>query len=424
MRLAPQGCVASVVIELLVGRSFQIVDRSLFVAMNSSPSEDEVNSLLLVGSLEVEEVVEDSNERPEDPNKATCTSAAACVQAKIPQIVLAIVVAAVTLISVGGINMKWSDTFGRTNSMGSSSEQLPPTKPEVAWLMSYPNSGTSYTLRVVKDASRFATASNYGHNVDEVTGTSIPLYDSVEQGPFLHHGSVPPEETFILTKTHCGGRCTNCPLSKSLETVDSFSALCMSGTVITNHTTVTRGVRLKYDQHVKRAIHLIRDPFDNVVARFHLENKGHPTEGYDDRAAFQEYCKDRDALYQPSDLKMSQITDDVKALFPGLPCYDQFYQYAQWHSLAIETISNKEPPIRSMVFHYDNYQTDFDASLQRLLEFLGFKQQSSELTPFIAGKTYHEYFSADERHQAWELMKAVASPQAWELMKRYLQESL
>lgn len=385
--------------------------------MNSLPPEDEVNSLL-VGSLEV---AEDSDE---DPNEVIRTSAAARVQAKTPQIVLSVVVAAVTLISVGGINMKWSDTLGRANSVGPSSEQPPPTKPEVAWLMSYPNSGTSYTLRVVEEASRFATASNYGHNVNEETGMSTPLYDSVEQGPFLHHGNVPPAESFILTKTHCGGRCTKCPLSKSLETVDSFSDLCMSGTVIANRTTITRGVRLKYDQHVKRAIHLIRDPFDNVVARFHLDNKGHSTEGYDDRAAFKKYCKDRDALYQPGDLEMSQITDDVKALFPGLSCYDQFYQYAQWHSLAIETISNKEPPIRSMVFYYDNYQTHFDASLQQLLEFLGLKQESSELTQFIAGKTYHEYFTADERHQAWELMKAVASPQAWELMKRYHEERL
>lgn len=296
--------------------------------MSSSPTEDEVNSLL-VGSLEVAEVAEGSDE---DSNEAIHTSAAAQVEAKTPQIALAISVAAVALILLGRTNTMWSDTLGRTNSMGPSSEHPPPTKPEVAWLMSYPNSGTSYTLRLVKEASRFATASNYGHNVDEATGMSIPLYDNVEEGPFLHHGNIPPEETFILTKTHCGGRCTKCPLSKSLETVDSFSALCMSGTVITNHTTVTRGVRLKYDQHVKRAIHLIRDPFDNVVARFHLDNKGHPSEGYDDCASFKEYCKDRDALYQPGDLKMSQIADDVKALFPGLPCYDQFYQYAQWHS--------------------------------------------------------------------------------------------
>ena len=30
--------------------------------------------------------------------------------------------------------------------------------------------------------------------------------------------------------------------------------------------------------------------------------------------------------------------------------------------------------------------------------------------------------TADERHNAWELMKAVASPQAWELIKEYLEK--
>ena len=289
-------------------------------------------------------------------------------------------------------------------------------------IRSYPNSGTSYTLRLVHYASHFATASSYGGRVDEMTGNSISLYDSIQQGPFLHHGNIPPGESFILTKTHCGGRCMMCPISESLETVSSFSVLCTSGTVITNHNTTTHRMKLKYDQHLKRAVHLIRHPFDNVVARFHLHNKHHPPEGFDDRASFKKYCKDRAALYQSGDLETSQISDGAKALFPGLPCYDQFYQYAQWHSLAIETISNKEPPIQSMVLRYENFQTDFDASLQQLLEFLGLKQEGSDLTQIIAGKTYHEYFTADERHNAWKLMKAVASPQAWELIKEYLEK--
>ena len=119
--------------------------------MNSSPSKDVLadEARTLIG---VEGVVEDSDE---DPNKATRTSAAARVRAKTAQL-------------GDAARKRLPENIFRIMSqllvfvllLGYAKEQLsleedpsPETKPEVAWLMSYPNSGTSYTRRLVHDAS-------------------------------------------------------------------------------------------------------------------------------------------------------------------------------------------------------------------------------------------------------------------------------
>ena len=60
-----------------------------------------------------------------------------------------------------------------------------PQWPKVAWLMSFPNSGTSYTGQLVRKATQTASATNYETaNLDE-SGNSVPLFDWSPAGPFL-----------------------------------------------------------------------------------------------------------------------------------------------------------------------------------------------------------------------------------------------
>lgn len=64
--------------------------------------------------------------------------------------------------------------------------------PHIAWLMSFPNSGTTCTLHLTSDVSNFMCASNYAtdnaHNEMHMTKDK----------------SLSP--WYILTETHCGGR--------------------------------------------------------------------------------------------------------------------------------------------------------------------------------------------------------------------------
>lgn len=60
-----------------------------------------------------------------------------------------------------------------------------PPWPKAAWLMSYPNSGTSYTGQLLRRTTLAAIGTNYGAaNLDE-SGSSVPLFEWSPIGPFL-----------------------------------------------------------------------------------------------------------------------------------------------------------------------------------------------------------------------------------------------
>jgi hypothetical protein len=173
------------------------------------------------------------------------------------------------------------------------------TLPGIVWLLSFPNSGTTYTLKVIQDMTNTTTATNYGGS--EQTGyiPSIPIFANTD-GPFARYPQHDIPKKYILTKTHCHGK--NNP-----ETVNDFITLCRTGdkkfsnrTVIstsynihhingsrqqqldekgaaTEAGTDTDNIRSGPGQgqgiKIHRIVHLIRNPFDNIVARLHYQRK-------------------------------------------------------------------------------------------------------------------------------------------------------
>ena len=85
-------------------------------------------------------------------------------------------------------------------------------EPKIVWLMSFPNSGTSYTSQLVRDTTYTISASNYADETPlGLEGFLEPVYEDQIQGPFW----IRPEETpidyvepsqYILTKVRT--RCT------------------------------------------------------------------------------------------------------------------------------------------------------------------------------------------------------------------------
>ena len=79
---------------------------------------------------------------------------------------------------------------------------------QIAWLMSFPNSGTSYTSHFIRKATGTKTATNYaelrlsrqvllGHESKE----SIPVFSDQPTGPFWTDGNETDLESgFVLTK--------------------------------------------------------------------------------------------------------------------------------------------------------------------------------------------------------------------------------
>lgn len=59
--------------------------------------------------------------------------------------------------------------------------------PKLIWLMSYPNSGNSFTTFLVRTYTNSITATNYGENHLNGRGSSVPIYngDQYQRGPFI-----------------------------------------------------------------------------------------------------------------------------------------------------------------------------------------------------------------------------------------------
>lgn len=68
---------------------------------------------------------------------------------------------------------------------------------------------------------------------------------------------------------------------------------------------------------VKRAIHLVRHPFNNIVARFHLEFNNHKsvddftTQFPSNRSGFRAWCQDLDQRYHRKESKTDLISSEI-----------------------------------------------------------------------------------------------------------------
>ena len=304
--------------------------------------------------------------------------------------------------------------------------------PKVAWLMSFPNSGTSFTSKMVRHLSHMSTASNYGEELLDDSGKSIPMYsDSPNTGPFwIDPQSEDFEYTrptiFALTKTHCGGRCEKCGPSQFVENPHSFLTQCLSGKIA--HTTSSGEVVkqvVKYDKElVQRAVHLIRSPFDNVVSRFHLEI--HEAQKHNEtkklatfpstRSGFRKFCQTLNAVYEKEEQSSRLIDADVFALMKDVPCRDDFFRFVQWHNLAFVTTRSLQIP--TLVVHYENYETKYNETVTDMFEFLHLEPKG-ELIEFVKGKEYIEFFTLAERAKVKKAMEMLALSSTWELISHY-----
>ena len=311
--------------------------------------------------------------------------------------------------------------------------------PRLAWLMSFPNSGTSFTMRMVGRVTGLTAATNYGKECVEKDGQNIPLFDDSPGGPFiLHPNDREIPQRYVMTKTHCGGRCQTCGPSKYIETPESFLEACLKGGHYIPKTTANKDtgkksslndmefVNSKYDKKlVQRAIHLIRDPFDNLVSRFHLEqhektkkNRTEWLQSYPNTAeGFQSWCGYMDGKTLKDETKSDLIDDKVRSLFKKIPCHGDFYRYTQWHNLALKVVEDLDLP--TLVVHYENYERNYEGAVDAVLDFLELPRNNA-LPEFIAGKRYKSlYFSDKQRLAALELIRYLSDEETWELLERY-----
>jgi hypothetical protein len=298
-----------------------------------------------------------------------------------------------------------------------------PSFPPIAWLMSFPNSGTSYTISNTEHVSQRTTASNYGVGL-------FYIDPQMADGPYLHRPTMESPSHVLLTKTHCMGYCDDCrPRGFMISSPDDFLRGCATGHRLVNETTTER-VSTTYEASVvTRAVHLFRDPFDNLVARMHLAVKrrrddlgwteeqlgkfAHSREGH------LAWCAFVDQKHGPA-LRSVMTDDKVKALMDDqLPCFVDWYRWISWHNRAEELTRTRPLPVHYL--YYEDYSSDYNATLGNLLDFLQLPTVQAPLT-FHTGKTYRDLYVDSERRRATRLIQALASAETWTLVQHYFDD--
>lgn len=289
---------------------------------------------------------------------------------------------------------------------------------DIVWLMSYPNSGTSYTLHLVEKSTETSTGTNYaqeprnaGHLVKRLNENDGGL------GPFIHNSSLPlPQTKYVLTKTHCSGYCQDCPPKRYIVNNQEFETSCAECTDEKNST-------FYGDIYtIDRAIHLIRNPLDNIVSNFHhwrgkQKRKGNEIPFDDTPIGFKEYCK----LYHSRFLAMNVTSRPkikrLESFFDGVPCHQTFFRFIQWHNNA-DAMENVE----RLLIYYDDYENNFDTTSDRVLNYLGLKP-TKQKPLFKTGKSYQHYFTESEKIAIWKLINKFAIDSVWDKLSRYHKKS-
>jgi hypothetical protein len=171
-----------------------------------------------------------------------------------------------------------------------------------------------------------------------------------------------------------------------------------------------------FDQ-VQKAIHLIRNPFDNIVSRFHLKIKtGRAISKDSSREAFRDFCfEDNQNANDSATLEMLLSKEQLDTI-EKVPCRAEFFRYVHWHNLAFKTCNGLG--IETLLIHYGWYESNFSATISTILDFLGLKKKL-EPAPFINGKVYSEYFTEEEKAAVKTLLHSLASSETWAEIERY-----
>jgi len=287
--------------------------------------------------------------------------------------------------------------------------------PELVWIMAYPNSGTTYTLALMEQVTNSSMATNYMGDVLQPV-PDVPIYEDQPQGPFWRGlADKPLPETSVLVKTHCAGykerpkdvydmslsiyihRCGRTTILKPKENDDGW-----------------------YDpREVHKAIHVVRSPFDNLIARFNnyhfkQDRRGkHPYEK--NREGFRAFCRQRDTHFDKK-YRKSTMSRFVKELAERTICHDNVIAYVLWHNRAFEAIEEME--LNTLQIRYEDYEDNFEETLSNLLNFLDLPEKGEPLE-FHSGHHYDDYYTEQERKNIHALAKALASKKTWKAISQY-----
>lgn len=371
------------------------------------------------------------------------------------------------------INITHDDTFGHDNNIITTShsynsfistdtddihhDQQKIQYPQIVWLMTFPNSGTSYTLRYISTTTNTTVGTNYEQEIKY--GKSIPIYpythphpstsisstsissNNTSTGPFILSNRKRIPNHYILTKTHCSGYCNDCPIDKCITNQYEFHEGCATNILSKPNPNLKFMTKELYNYNIQipKVVRLIRDPFSNVVSNYHhwlgkkqtslqknssdsvIDNGNEFTK---DANGFQTYCKMYNMLFntqmkkeenKKGSLYIKHLFGNMKELLKDVPCHQFFYRYVQWHNNA-NSVTKGTP---TLIIYYEDYESSFSQTTTKLLGFLKLDKVGKD-EPFKMGKSYRDYYSNEQIVAISKLIRHLAQPATLDLISSYL----
>jgi len=299
-----------------------------------------------------------------------------------------------------------------------------PGDTKAAWFMSFPESGAPYFLHLMHMSSGLSTATNFGHLLMRSDG-SLYLHenqDSVEiyeNGPALYTDWLPHPKEYIATRTHGTGYCLFCHPKEYFYT--DFFWGSAKGTKILNG---KRAVLQYNAAQVDRMIHIVRDPFDNVVARFYswvsLMRISQPNtvQNYPlDANGFKSWCQAQDKGYEK--VEMAWLPQRVRDIAKDVPCRQEFIKYARWHNNAF--LLNRNKNIDTIIVKYEEYVDDMEKTVTRVNAHLNLPLIRTDMQMRIDNgiHNFKGFYSDAEVKATTRFLRNLVFPSMWYHMQHY-----
>ena len=151
----------------------------------------------------------------------------------------------------------------------------PEDTPRIVWLMTLPNAGMSFAMSLVQRATDRSMATNYGDAVTPGGDYSLPIHPRHKEGPYwlglgaAKVGSTPRKlpEKYVMVETCCNST------AASHRSIQEFIDDCRT-TYGRTAPDVSKLQQYQYPTYlVSKAIHLIRNPFYQIVENFEKDYK-------------------------------------------------------------------------------------------------------------------------------------------------------
>jgi len=315
--------------------------------------------------------------------------------------------------------------------------------PKVAWLVSFPLSGSDYVVEVLHRISKKSTATNHGRLREDADGVksymaqkSIPLFVEHKDGPFLFSPHYELPRTYIPTTTYCTGHCWDCYPGRFVNiSLETFSQGCVGTSKYDPSKYIFKRKISQKGTYpislVQKAAVIIRNPIDVIEERFTYSTYTFAGEKEwiprfaQNSYGFLNFCQEAEVKYKLDEVRV--FSDKVFGSLKGIPCHLEFFKFIQWHNLLFELLEKLN--LATHIVYYEDLasNTNFEETLMDMLFFFKWSRNivnSTNHKPSLMNHGPINYFSKGNRIKIMELFPLIASNTTLQVFSRYMGKKL